>query len=120
MNQETPDAGTVTVPREMFAALVDMAVGTSDWGSGFLDSEEVEILRTAAGVLDIPARDVTPDNFLSEYADPLSEKEFKNLALFRLWVARGESTGPYYVKVIADLERRMAANGQTEPAGESA
>lgn len=49
-------------------ALLDTVTGSMDYGSGFLDNEEVEIIRAIAVMLDIDPNKVTPDNFWCQYS----------------------------------------------------
>ncbi len=48
--------------------LFDIAYGSMDAGSGFLDSEEVGTLRTVADMLGIPREDGTPSLYRASYA----------------------------------------------------
>lgn len=60
-------AETVTLPREIVAALIDMAL-TGDAGmSGWMDDDEVEKLRAAAVAIGMEPMDATPRNFKCKY-----------------------------------------------------
>lgn len=48
-------------------ALLDVATGSMDFVSGFLENEQVEALRKIAGVLDVDPLLVTPSNFVCLY-----------------------------------------------------
>lgn len=56
-----------TINTEDAKALFDLATGSMDFGSGFLDHEEVEILRRVAVKLGLDPMDGTPSNFRSQY-----------------------------------------------------
>jgi hypothetical protein len=47
--------------------LFDTAVGSMDFSSGFLDNEEVEVLRKVAVYLGRDPKEATPSNFLETY-----------------------------------------------------
>lgn len=53
----------VTIQRETLQVLVDTIAGSMDYGSGFLDIEDVQALWAAAEILGIPQIDVTPSEF---------------------------------------------------------
>jgi hypothetical protein len=55
------------VRRGDLRALLDIASGSMDATSGFLNNEEVEILRANAVVLGIDPITVTPKNFVCQY-----------------------------------------------------
>lgn len=48
-------------------AVLDVATMSMDFGSGFLDNEQVEALRKAADLLGIDLLVVTPHNFVCQY-----------------------------------------------------
>ena len=48
-------------------ALFDVAVSSMDFGSGFLDDEEVAYLREVAGILGVDPAEATPANFRCKY-----------------------------------------------------
>ena len=60
-------AETVTVDRTMLQIVFDCAVGSMDFGSGFLDDEEVTGLRAIAGYLGVDPMLATPLNFQCKY-----------------------------------------------------
>jgi hypothetical protein len=53
----------VTIKAEKLRVLVDVIAGSMDFGSGFLDIEDVEALWYAAEILGISQMDVTPSEF---------------------------------------------------------
>lgn len=57
----------VTIRRGDLRALLDVATGSMDFGSGFLDNEQVEVLRKVAEVLGVEPKVVTPSNFVCQY-----------------------------------------------------
>lgn len=63
------DEGEVTIRKADLRALLDVATGSQDYGSGFLDNEQVETLRRVAPLLGIEPNTVTPRNFVCRY-DP--------------------------------------------------
>ena len=50
--------------------LFDVATNSLDFGSGFLDNEEVEALRRVAVYLGVDPKEATPDNFTNTYYPP--------------------------------------------------
>lgn len=58
---------TVTIRRGDLRALLDVATGSMDFGSGFLDNEQVEVLRKVADMLGVEPTLVTPSNFVCQY-----------------------------------------------------
>ena len=58
---------TVTIRKGDLRALLDVATGSMDFGSGFLDNEQVEVLRRLAPFLGIDPDVVTPPNFKCAY-----------------------------------------------------
>jgi len=65
----------ITVPREDLQILFDTAVGSMDFGSGFLDHEEVDCLRRIAVLLGVDPQDATPKEFQSSYPHPFDGQE---------------------------------------------
>ena len=59
--------GDVTIDKMVLRALLDLATGSMDFGSGFWDNEQVEIARKVAVVLGVDPNDVTPQNFKCTY-----------------------------------------------------
>lgn len=57
----------VAVRRGDLRALLDLATGSMDFGSGFWDNEQVEVARKIAVVLDIDPDVVTPSRFVCQY-----------------------------------------------------
>jgi hypothetical protein len=52
---------------EVLRALFDVAVSSMDFGSGFLDDEEVVSLRRAAEIIGVDPAVATPQNFRCKY-----------------------------------------------------
>ena len=65
----------ISVPREDLQALLDTAIGSMDFGSGFLDHEEVDCLRRIAVLLGVDPADATPDEFQSTYPHPFDAQD---------------------------------------------
>jgi hypothetical protein len=57
----------VLVRRGDLRGVLDIAVNSLDFGSGFLDNEQVEVMRTLAEQLGIPVNEVTPTEFRCAY-----------------------------------------------------
>ena len=60
---------TTTAPTrpEAPCALLDLAVGSLDFGSGFWDNEQTEVARKCAVVVGLDPATVTPANFIATY-----------------------------------------------------
>lgn len=56
-------------------AVFDIAVGSMDFGSGFLDDEEVQMLRAAAVDLGVDPMEATPSDFKSKYCPGYEDQE---------------------------------------------
>jgi hypothetical protein len=52
---------------DIWRAVFDVAVSSMNFGSGFLDDEEVRALRAAAVLLGVDPDTATPDNFICKY-----------------------------------------------------
>lgn len=61
------DENGVTLPLANLQILFDTAVNSMDWGSGFLDKEEIAVLRRVALILGIDPLTATPDNHKCQY-----------------------------------------------------
>lgn len=57
----------VTVPFEELQRIFDIAVGSMDFGSGFLDTEEIETLRRLAVRLGVDPAKATSSTFKGQY-----------------------------------------------------
>jgi len=57
----------VDIDESVLRVVFDTAVHSMDFGSGFLDDEEVEALRAAAIVLGVDPDEATPQNFKCKY-----------------------------------------------------
>jgi hypothetical protein len=57
----------ITVPLDIARATFDIAVGSMDFGSGFLDDEEVKQLRDFAVRIGIDPMLATPETFRLKY-----------------------------------------------------
>ena len=60
----------MNVRRETLEMVFDTAVNSMDFGSGFLDNEEVEALREVAVLLGVDPMVATPLNFACQYGAP--------------------------------------------------
>lgn len=57
----------VTIRKGDLRAVLDVATGSMDFGSGFLDNEQVEALRKLASIIGIDPLVATPSNFTCQY-----------------------------------------------------
>ncbi|MBM4409613.1 MAG: hypothetical protein FJ038_13690 [Chloroflexi bacterium] len=55
------------IDRQLLQIVFDTATSSLDFGSGFLDQEEVEALRAIAVILGADPMDATPENFRAQY-----------------------------------------------------
>lgn len=62
------------VPTEDLKALFDIAVGSLNFGSGFLDSDEVEVLRRIAVLIGVDPMVGTPKEFAKQYPHTYQER----------------------------------------------
>lgn len=67
------------VDEEKLKTLFDIAVGSMDFSSGFLDHAEVSILREFAEILGINPNVGTPTNFQASFAHDFAEPKEKSL-----------------------------------------
>ncbi len=65
----------VSIRKGDLRAIMDVGTMSMDFGSGFLDNEQVEALRKGAGLLGIDPITVTPSNFTCQYKPPHQWKE---------------------------------------------
>lgn len=54
---------TLMVPRALLQCVFDAAINSMDFGSGFLDDEEVAALRELAVILGVDPMEATPRQF---------------------------------------------------------
>lgn len=78
-------------------ALFDIAVSSMDFGSGFLDDEEVSHLRAVAVILGVDPMRGTPDNFKCKYRGHHEAEPYLDPSMFisfadELW--RNAYVGP--------------------------
>jgi hypothetical protein len=64
-------------------ALLDLATGSMDFGSGFWNNEDVECARTIARLLDVRMCAVTPSNFQKTYEDTHRFEYFSHVSQLR-------------------------------------
>lgn len=67
----------VTVPHEVAQRVFDTAVNSLDFGSGFLDTEEVDALRAFAVLIGVDPMNATPGGFRMQYAHEFVPEEAK-------------------------------------------
>jgi hypothetical protein len=57
----------MNIPEDTAKAVFDIAVGSLDFGSGFLDDEQVERLREYAVLIGVNPWEATPENHKPKY-----------------------------------------------------
>ena len=65
--------GSIYVPIDKARALMDIAISSMDFGSGFLDDNEVAILREFAVTLGMDPMLATPEGFRGRYKHAFKE-----------------------------------------------
>lgn len=60
-------APPMQIEKYLIQVVFDVAVHSTDFGSGFLDDEEVEALRGVAVLLGVDPMEATPENFKCKY-----------------------------------------------------
>lgn len=65
----------VSIRKGDLRAIMDVGTMSMDFGSGFLDNEQVQALRKGAEILGIDPLVVTPSNFTCQYNPPHQWKE---------------------------------------------
>lgn len=68
-----PPPETTTLPTEDLRDIFDIAVGSMDFGSGFLDTDCVEALRRIAVALGVDPMTATPSGFATQYPHEFRE-----------------------------------------------
>lgn len=63
----TDETGMVLMPRGNVQEMLDIIVGSLDYGSGFLDQEQIEILRAVAEMLGLDPMVATPSEYAKSY-----------------------------------------------------
>lgn len=58
---------TIVIPIDIARKAFDIAVGSMDFGSGFLDNDEVDALRAFAVSLGVNPMEATPHGFRAQY-----------------------------------------------------
>lgn len=70
-----------SIPTEDLRALFDIAVNSMDFGSGFLDTDEVKLLRAIAVLVGVDPRKATPHEFTSQFPHPFQTHYDEALAI---------------------------------------
>lgn len=108
-------SATVTVPVERLKQLLDISVRSLDWGSGFLDNDDVECLRCLAEHVGCDPMLVTPANFLGHYCTGHeSSGRFYTSVAGERWFCCDTCGTPFDVRVPTVLK-----NGYREPADQT-
>ncbi len=66
------------IPRVKLQMLFDMIISTMDFGSGFLDTDEVNLLREVAVTLGVDPMKGTPYEHARNYPHPFDGGSWKN------------------------------------------
>lgn len=77
-------ADVTDIPTEDLRALFDIAVGSLNFTSGFLDSEETEVLRRVAVAIGVDPMVGTPSEFATQYPHAFRAREDVAPVLIRL------------------------------------
>lgn len=97
----------VTIRRGDLRALLDLATGSLDFGSGFWDNEQTEAARKCAVVCGLDPIKVTPRNFLTTY-EPDRVAVITHATYSKLWekvrAAGVEGGGAIQAAVVALLQ----------------
>lgn len=103
---------TVEVRKGDLRAVLDVCTGSMDFGSGFLDNEQVEAIRKLAEILDVDPLRVTPSNFACQYGAPHQwawSKEWRHAKITapprqvdRRHRIKGASTEPVETEVLVE------------------
>lgn len=62
------------VPTDDLRTLFDVAVNSLNFGSGFLDTDEVNVLRRIAALIGVDPTVATPSNFARQYLHTFQER----------------------------------------------
>ena len=98
---------TVTIPLETAQRLFDALAGSMDFGSGFLESDDVEALRALAVAIGVDPAKGTPDEFAAQYPHPF-DGETERLRVAQMFdalsqtVRYGQDAKPFTVNHIED------------------
>lgn len=69
---------TMTLPTEDVRQLFDLVVHSMDFGSGFLDSDDVTLLRRVAEHIGVDPMVATPSEFKRDYPHPFKRHKMWN------------------------------------------
>lgn len=75
MTAELPDDAEIFVRVKDLRSLFDMVCTSMDFGSGFLDTDDVEITRRVAVLLEVDPIEATPSNHRQSYKHTFAEYE---------------------------------------------
>lgn len=90
----------VAIPTDDLRALFDIAVGSMNFTSGFLDSDEVNLLRKVAVIIGVDPMVATPKEFARRIAHPFTLPASERLerwphqARWCRWCERDQDTHP--------------------------
>lgn len=71
---------TIAVPKALLQMVFDTAVGSMDFGSGFLGDDEVYALRDVAVLLGVDPMDATPSNYAKRMPHAINNNGVRDFA----------------------------------------
>lgn len=79
----------VFVRREALQAILDLAVGSMDFGSGYWDHEDIVAAREIATTLGVDPLDVTPSDYRGHFEHTFKAHEPRTITVRSVLVAGG-------------------------------
>lgn len=74
----------ITIEREDLRALFDLATNSMDFGSGFMNHEDVLMLRRVAEIIGANEREAIPSNFRASFAHDFEDP--KPSKMYGAWI----------------------------------
>jgi len=103
---DDPTLGMITVPRGNLQDMFDIIVGSLDFGSGFLDLEQVEMLRAVAVLLGVDPMKATPYDQTTRYPHPfVSAKDINGVPTGRCRTCSRPADLPAHAAAVDLTER---------------
>jgi hypothetical protein len=104
MTESDDMIGMVLMPRGNVQEMLDIIVGSLDYGSGVLDQQQIEALRAAAELLGLDPMSATPSEYSKSY--PHVYKAYFNTRINKVatvckWCS-GPSDAPWHLAEAAD------------------
>lgn len=99
----------VTIPKDTAQRLFDALTGSMDFGSGFLESDDVEALRALAVAIGVDPATGTPSEFAAQYPHTFEgETDRQRIAwmsaALKQQVAYSVTGAPYTVNVVDETK----------------